>query len=102
MEDLLALLQTDWLTLWENGNWFEATFGPLSQQLTRPAVVLLLGGPFTLALWMQTEQITVPAVILALFMGLFLTGAPAGATIVGYLIVVAGTLVAYRSIFGDG
>jgi hypothetical protein len=70
--------------------------------LGRPTVVLLLGAPFTLALWQQTGSLSVPGIMLALFMGLFLSGAPAEATLVGYLVVVGGALVAYRSIFGDG
>jgi hypothetical protein len=33
-------------------------------------------------------------------MGLLLSGAPAGATLVGYIMVVVATVIAYRSITG--
>ncbi|MFY4814534.1 hypothetical protein ACOJIV_17825 [Haloarcula sp. AONF1] len=97
-----VLLQTDWIDVWASGDWFHGAFGPVTATLGRPTVVLLLGAPFTLALWQQTGSLTVPGIMLALFMGLFLAGAPAEATLVGYLVVVGGALIAYRSIFGDG
>jgi hypothetical protein len=99
---LRVLLQTDWVDVWASGDWFHGAFGPVTSVLGRPTVVLLLGAPFTLALWQQTGSLSVPGIMLALFMGLFLSGAPAEATLVGYLVVVGGALVAYRSIFGDG
>jgi hypothetical protein len=99
-----ALLQTepDWLTLWESGQWFEATFEPFVYRLTRPGAALLIAAPFAMALWQQAEDIVVPGVLLTLFMGLLLGGAPPGATIVGYLIITVAATVAYRSIFSGG
>jgi hypothetical protein len=76
--------------------------GPYVGLVGREAVVLMLAAPFTLALWIQTESLTMPAVILTLFMGLLLGGAPAEATMLGYLLVVAATVVAYRSLTGVG
>lgn len=100
IEDIL--LQTDWLSVWESGNWLEGMVGPYVELVGRSAVVLLVGAPFTMALWIQTESLTLPAVILTLFMGLALGGAPPEATLVGYLMVVVATLLAYRSITGVG
>jgi hypothetical protein len=93
----------DWLAeYWEQGDWFGGAFQPLVWRLTRPGVVLLLGGPLTLALWTQTESTIMPAILLTLFMGLMLGGAPAGATIVGYILVVGAAVIAIRSVTGVG
>jgi hypothetical protein len=95
-----TLLQTDWLTFWESGQWFEAMFRPYVALLTRAGVILLLGTPFTLALWIQTGNLAVPATFLTLFAGLIIGGAPPAATFIGYLIIVVAAGLAYRSIFG--
>jgi len=98
-----VFLDPAWLTdYWETGDWFGGAFQPFIWRLTRPGVVLLLGGPLTLALWQQTESLVVPTVLLVLFMGLFLGGAPAGASIIGYGLVVCATLLAYRAVSGVG
>lgn len=95
-------LDTNWIDLWEQGKWFEGMFRPLVWRLGRPGLVLLLGAPLSLALWIQTESLTVPAVLLALFAGLLLGNAPPGAAIVGYIIVVIAALISYRAIPGVG
>lgn len=97
---LLATNDPDWVEFWKDGQWFQGALGPYTQLLGRPAMLLLLGVPFTLGLWIQTESLTIPATILVLFMGLLLSGAPAGATLVGYIMVVVATVIAYRSITG--
>lgn len=101
-DPLSILLATDWLQFWEQGRWFEGMFRPLVWRLGRAGVVLLLGAPMALALWIQSESLTVPATLLALFAGLMLGNAPPGAAIVGYIIVVVGALVSYRAIPGVG
>jgi len=101
LENIIPL-DVNWLDLWENGQWFEATYRPYIELLGRPAVALLLGAPLTLALWIQTESLTVPGTLLALFLGLMLSNAPPSAAIVGYLIVVIAVMLAYRSISGVG
>lgn len=100
--DLLVsiLLDTDWLQFWENGNWFDGMFEPFVALLTRQGIVLLIGTPFTLGLWMQTGNLAVPGVFLVLFAGLIIGGAPPAATFIGYLIVVVAAALAYRSVFG--
>jgi len=92
----------NWLDPWRNGNWLEGAIRPFIWRLGRPAFILLLGAPFSLGLWIQTESMILPAVFLTLFMGLILGGAPPEATLVGYILVVAATLIAYRSISGVG
>jgi hypothetical protein len=53
-----------------------------------------------MALWQQSESVVPPGIMLTLFMGLLLGGAPPGATLAGYLVVVVATTMAYRSIKG--
>ena len=95
-------MKTDWFQLWRDGDWFEATFGPLLSLLGQEGALLILGVPLTLALWIQTESLYVPATILVLFAGFIIAGAPPAAAFVGYMIVVAATLLAYRSIYSSG
>jgi hypothetical protein len=99
---ILDTADPNWIDYWKDGKWFKGALAPYVHLLGRPAMALLLGGPFTLGLWIQTESVLMPATILALFMGLMLAGAPAEAAIVGYIIVVIGTVIAYRSISGVG
>ena len=99
---LLQSTDTDWLSFWENGEWLKGAIEPYIALLGEPTLMLLLGTPLTIAMWIQTEDIIVPGVILSLFMGLLLSGAPAGATIAGYVVVILATMLAYRSITGVG
>jgi len=99
---LFQTTDTDWIQYWEDGDWFAGTFEPFVALLGRPAVVMLLAGPFTLALWIQTESVATPGIFIALFFGLLLTGAPPAVATLGYVIVTVATMVAYRSIFGSG
>jgi len=96
------VLDPNWFDAWTNGNWFKAVFDPLTWRLTRSGAILLIGVPFAIGLWTQSESIVMRAVLLTLFMGLLLGGAPAGATIVGYVLVIGATILAYRSISGVG
>lgn len=102
MLDLVPLQETDpdWLEYWKNMNWFRGMFEPLLWRLGRTGAGLLIGLPITMALWQQSESITPPAIMLTLFMGLLLAGAPPGATIGGYLLIVVAAALAYRSIAG--
>ncbi|WP_251342434.1 hypothetical protein [Haloplanus halophilus] len=100
VEQLLQATDPDWFQYWKDMQWFKAVFEPLIWRFGRAGIGLLIGAPFTMALWQQAESVVPPAVMLTLFMGLLLGGAPAGATIGGYLIIVVATAVAYRSIFG--
>jgi len=102
LDSLDVLLQSDpdWFQFWKDKELFRAVFEPLIWRLGRTGAGLLIGTPFTMALWQQAESVVPPAIMLTLFMGLLLGGAPAGATIAGYLLVVVATTIAYRSIFG--
>jgi hypothetical protein len=98
--DLVLQSAPDFFEFWKNFEMFKGVFEPLIWRLGRSGAGLLLGVPFTMALWQQTESVVPPAIMLTLFMGLLLGGAPAGATIGGYLLVVVAATIAYRSIFG--
>lgn len=102
--DAGAVIQShpDFFTAWKNGNWFEATFAPILWRFGRPTAGLLIATPFTMALWQQTESAVPPAIMISLFMGLILAGAPAGAMFAGYLLIVVAVTVAYRSVFHGG
>lgn len=100
--DIVLQADPDWLQFWKDGEWFKGWARPYIHLLGRQTMILLLGAPFTFGLWQQTESITVPAVILTLFMGLMLAGAPPAATIVGYILVVSAVVLAYRSVTGVG
>jgi hypothetical protein len=93
---------TDWLEVWRSGDWLRGILGPFVELLGRETFVLLLGAPLSLGLWIQTQSMVVPAVILTLFMGLILGGAPPEATLIGYVVVIVATLLAYRSVSGVG
>jgi hypothetical protein len=101
--DLAVVLQEtdpDWLEFWKDMDWFSGMFEPLIWRLGRAGTGLLIGAPFTMALWQQSESVVPPGIMLTLFMGLLLGGAPPGATLAGYLVVVVATTMAYRSIKG--
>jgi hypothetical protein len=94
-----ALLATDWIDMWMAGDWWDALFQPYFIQVPRSAVILILGMPMSLALWIQSGSLGVPAVPLILFAGLLLGGAPPGASVVGYLLAVVAVAYAYREVF---
>jgi len=97
-----VVAQTDWVEVLKNGNLFRIAFEPYINLVSREGVVLLLGLPFTMALWIQTRSISVPSVLLVLFASLMIGGAPPAASMVGYLLVVAAIIIGYRTILGDG
>lgn len=97
-----VLLDPDWLQYWKNGEWFKATFQPLVWRLGEAGLTLLIAAPFNLALWQQTESLRMPAIMIALFVGLMLGGAPANAVIVGYLVMVVAALGTYYAIYDGG
>lgn len=100
---ILQSADPDWFEeYWQTGDWLGAALEPFIWLLGRPTFILLLTVPPTVGLWIQAESIIPPAIIITLFMGLILAGAPAGATIVMYIVVIIATLIAYRSITGVG
>lgn len=102
-DTVLQSSDPDWLQYWKDGDWFNATFRPLVWRLGEEGVTLLIAAPFTLALWQQTETIRIPAIMLVMFLGLLLGGAPAGAALGGYLMVVLAVLGTYYAIYdGNG
>lgn len=99
---LLQASDPDWFEAWKDGNWLEGVFGPFIWLLGEPAVVLLLVVPTALGLFIQTESIGPPAILIILFGGLILGGLPAEAAVAGYVIVVVAVLLGYRSVTGAG
>lgn len=97
-----VVAQTDWVEVLKNGNLFRLAFEPYTNLIGRSAVTVVLGAPFTLALWIQTKSISVPAVLLVLFASLMIGGAPPAASMIGYLLVVAAVVIGYRTILGSG
>lgn len=97
-----VIAQTDWVEVLRQGDLFRLAFEPYTNLLGRSAVVLVLGAPFTMALWVQTKSLSVPAVLLVLFASLMIGGAPPAASMVGYLLVVAAIIAGYRTILGEG
>lgn len=93
------VLDTEWMDLWFEGDWWTALFEPYFQLVGEPGVLLIVGAPTTIAFWIQTGSIYTPAALLALFAGFLLAGAPPAATIVGYLLIVVAIMFSYRSIF---
>lgn len=104
LDQSAVILQADpdWIDYWANGQWLDGAIQPYIHLLGRATLLLLLGAPLTMAMWVQTEDLVIPGIILSLFMGLLLTGAPAGATLAGYVVVLLATMLAYRSITGAG
>lgn len=81
------------------GDWLDCIVGPFFEQLGRVIVVMILGGFYSASLYWYTHSIYPPAVILSLFVGLLVLGAPAPmATVAGLLVTIALAL-AYMSIY---
>jgi len=102
VSSLLQSTPPNFWDLWESKEMFRAMLEPILWRVGPEGLALLLGVPFTFALWQQSESIAPPAILLSLFMGLLLAAAPAGATLAGYVLIVVAVALAYRSIFGGG
>jgi len=92
---------TDYFDLWgESKNWFDAIVSPYTDLLTEPAVVMILGGFYALALGWYTEDIRPPAVVIILYAGVFVFGAPAPVAIIFGAVATVGLAMAYMWIWG--
>lgn len=81
-----------------NESWLNCSLQPFLDLLGEPVVVMLLGVPLAIALWWQTREIAVPGVILALFAGTLIAGAPPEVAIIGYMLVTAALVIGLRNI----
>lgn len=87
LEALAVPLQT--LDDWLSGNWFDSLLAPYVDLIGQAGLVLGVGAPFTLALYVQNGDIRPAAVLLALYAGLIIGGAPPLLSTALYLVVVA-------------
>jgi hypothetical protein len=83
-------LQTKWIDMMADGEWFEALIGLWSAPTGRAIFAMLVGMPTVLSLWSYSESIVPPATMLTLFAGLFIAQLPTPAASVGYVLAVAG------------
>lgn len=92
---------TDYIDLWaESKNWFDAIIGPYVDLLGKPAIIMILGGFYFLALGWYTEDIRPPAVVILLYGGVFVFGAPAPVAMIFGAIATVAIALAYMSIYG--
>lgn len=98
-----VLAETDWTQCWYDRSagpgWLYCFNGPYFEQIGRAVVVMLLGGFYTTSLYWYTRSLYPPAVILTLFGGLLVFGAPAPVAAIGGLIVTVALALAYLSIY---
>lgn len=90
--------ETDWTEVLMNEEWWDAIFGPLIQQLGGP---ILVGGSalfYCIALFWYTGSIFPPAVLLTMYAGLLVFGAPAPIAAAAGLVVTLAVALAYYSI----
>lgn len=92
---------TDYFDLWgESKNWFDALLHPFTDLLGEPALIMILGGFYVLALGWYTEDIRPPAVVIILYAGVFIFGAPAPVAIIFGAIATVAIALAYMWIYG--
>lgn len=81
-----------------NESWLDCSLQPFIDLVGEPVFLMLLGVPLTVALWWQTQEIAVPAVVVALFAGILIAGVPAQVAIIAYLLVAAALVMGLRNI----
>lgn len=74
---------------WLEGNWFESLLAPYYDLMGETGLVVGLGFPLCGALYLQTGDYRVPALVLALFASLIIGGAPPLLAVALQLLVVA-------------
>jgi hypothetical protein len=84
----------------ESKDWFHAIVRPYTDLLGTPAVVMILGGFYVISLMWYTEDIRPPAVILILYGGVFIFGAPASVAMIFGAVSTVAIAIAYMSIYG--
>lgn len=92
---------TDYIELWgESHEWFDAIVTPFTELVGEPAMVMILGGFYFLSLGWYTEDIRPPAVVMLLYGGVFIFGAPAPVAMIFGAAATIAIALAYMSIYG--
>lgn len=85
----LPLQSNDLADSWTSGDWLEAIFEPYSALLGEPVVGTVLGGALVTAMYIYTDDLAMPTVILLLLSGVLLSVLPGDVAQIaeGFLIV---------------
>lgn len=96
---MVGLLATDWTQCWYDGDWLHCIEGPFFAQLGRTVAIMLLGGFYTVSLYWYTSSLYPPTVVITMFAGLLVFGAPAPVAVIAGLLVTVALALAYMSIY---
>mgnify|MGYP006306977331 CR=1 FL=1 len=94
--------QTNWTQVWNNTRFLHGAVGPYAYMIGYPALIGLLGSFYTISLYWYTRDITPPAVVITLFVGIFVLNVPAPFAIIAGLIVTIALAMAYWTIYRGG
>jgi len=95
-----AMASVDIVQLIRDRDWWTAIWAGLLEQVGRQSLIATLGTFYFLGLWWWTGSIFPPAIVLALYGGSIIMGAPAPVAITGGLIVTVAVALSYYAIFG--
>lgn len=100
MATLLQKRGPDFLELLEDTPEFlEFLLAPIRVQMGFTAFALIAGGTIILGMWAWTESFLPPAIVLALFGGVFIAAAPGPAALIGVAIVMIALAIAFYSVY---
>lgn len=92
---------TDYIELWaEEHDWFHAIVKPFTDLLSEPGVLLMVGAMYFIAVTWYAEDIRPASVVILLYAGVFVFGAPGPVAIVFGAIATVGVSLAYMSVYG--
>lgn len=97
---MAVLASVDVIELLRAGDWWDAIWAGLFATVGRQTLVTTLGTFYFLSLWWFTGSIFPPAIVLTLYGGSIIMGAPAPIAITGGMIVTIAMTLAYYAIFG--
>jgi hypothetical protein len=95
----LVFVATNYTSCWSSGPSIDCVTSPFFDLLGSMVVTTILGSFYSLSLWWSTGSMYPVAVILTLFVGLFIFGAPAPVAVIGGLVVTITLAMAYHTIF---
>lgn len=92
---------TDYVELWgEEREWFDALVMPYVDLLGEGGVILIVGVFYFISLTWYTEDIRPAAVLIILYAGVWVFGAPAQVALIFGLVATLAVALAYMSIYG--